>query len=149
MGGIGTDRIGVDSSRAQTILDSTNYKQYDFPSLPTSFMFLHFVSFIALLSFYYKSLLLPETRLTPSSSSPQTATTLTTNDIVINKLTQILSYLRQGRHGRRLKKKDRQRAAAEEKKVASEDIYGELGDYVPAPAKKDRERDREERGERR
>ena len=73
---------------------------------------------------------------------PQTATTLTTNDIVINKLTQILSYLRQGRHGRRLKKKDKQRAA-EEKKIANEDIYGELGDYVPAPAKKDREREKE------
>ena len=72
---------------------------------------------------------------------PQTATTLTTNDIVINKLTQILSYLRQGRHGRRLKKKDKQRAAADEKKAASEDIYGELGEYVPAPARKERDRD--------
>ncbi|XP_043215795.1 protein Red-like [Amphibalanus amphitrite] len=68
----------------------------------------------------------------------ETATTLTTNDIVINKLTQILSYLRQGRHGRRIKKKDKQRA--DEKKAAGEDIYAELGDYVPAPAGRDHHR---------
>ena len=36
------------------------------------------------------------------------STTLTTNDIVINKLTQILSYLRQGmRSGKKLKKKEK------------------------------------------
>ena len=35
----------------------------------------------------------------------QSTTTLTTNDIVINKLTQILSYLRQGRReSKKLKK---------------------------------------------
>lgn len=34
----------------------------------------------------------------------QATTTLTTNDIVINKLTQILSYLRQGRNSKKLKK---------------------------------------------
>ena len=38
---------------------------------------------------------------------PQSQTTLTTNDIVINKLTQILSYLRQGQRGKKLKKKDK------------------------------------------
>ena len=38
----------------------------------------------------------------------QTTTTLTTNDIVINKLTQILSYLRQGkREQKKLKKKEK------------------------------------------
>ena len=38
----------------------------------------------------------------------QTTTTLTTNDIVINKLTQILSYLRQGkRELKKLKKKEK------------------------------------------
>jgi len=36
----------------------------------------------------------------------QSTTTLTNNDIVINKLTQILSYLRQGRRDRK-KRKDR------------------------------------------
>ena len=36
------------------------------------------------------------------------STTLTTNDIVINKLTQILSYLRQGmRSGKKSKKKEK------------------------------------------
>ncbi|KAF0310593.1 Protein Red [Amphibalanus amphitrite] len=44
----------------------------------------------------------------------ETATTLTTNDIVINKLTQILSYLRQGRHGRRIKKKGQTAGRREE-----------------------------------
>lgn len=37
----------------------------------------------------------------------QAQTTLTTNDIVINKLTQILSYLRQGMRGKKLKKKEK------------------------------------------
>ena len=38
----------------------------------------------------------------------QSTTTLTTNDIVINKLTQILSYLRQGRRdAKKLKKKEK------------------------------------------
>ena len=40
--------------------------------------------------------------------SLQATTTLTTNDIVINKLTQILSYLRQGRReSKKLKKKEK------------------------------------------
>jgi len=38
----------------------------------------------------------------------QSTTTLTNNDIVINKLTQILSYLRQGRRDRK-KRKDKGR----------------------------------------
>uniref|UniRef100_A0A672RDK9 Protein Red-like n=1 Tax=Sinocyclocheilus grahami TaxID=75366 RepID=A0A672RDK9_SINGR len=38
---------------------------------------------------------------------PQAQTTLTTNDIVISKLTQILSYLRQGTRNKKLKKKDK------------------------------------------
>ena len=37
----------------------------------------------------------------------QTQATLTTNDIVINKLTQILLYLRQGMRGKKIKKKDK------------------------------------------
>lgn len=39
----------------------------------------------------------------------QAQTTLTTNDIVISKLTQILSYLRQGTRNKKLKKKDKGR----------------------------------------
>lgn len=41
------------------------------------------------------------------SELPQAQTTLTTNDIVISKLTQILSYLRQGTRNKKLKKKDK------------------------------------------
>ncbi|XP_064481605.1 protein Red-like [Ornithodoros turicata] len=76
-------------------------------------------------------------------------TTLTTNDIVINKLTQILSYLRQGIHNRKGKKKDKDKGKAPEKgnqKVADESIYGDIGEYapeVPSKDRKDRDRHRE------
>ncbi|CAH0391635.1 unnamed protein product [Bemisia tabaci] len=54
--------------------------------------------------------------------------TLTTNDIVINKLAQILSYLRQGpRHSKKSKKK--------EKSQVEENIYPEVGDYNPSLVK--------------
>lgn len=43
----------------------------------------------------------------------QAQTTLTTNDIVISKLTQILSYLRQGTRNKKLKKKDKGRRGKE------------------------------------
>lgn len=68
--------------------------------------------------------------------------TLTTNDIVINKLAQIFSYLRQGsRHGKKGKKnKDGKfRGETSFESVGpskSHDqeisIYGDIGDYVPA-----------------
>lgn len=46
--------------------------------------------------------------LPPSLNNAPQVTTLTTNDIVINKLTQILSYLRQGaRAGKKGRKRDR------------------------------------------
>ncbi|KAK2714951.1 hypothetical protein QYM36_009824, partial [Artemia franciscana] len=78
-------------------------------------------------------------------------TTLTTNDIVINKLSQILSYLRAG--GKKSKKekakKDKSGKAAEERvKPVDDSIYGEIGDYV-APItteeKQSRERERTEK----
>eukprot|EP00794_Sanderia_malayensis_P007376 gene7376-8196_t len=58
--------------------------------------------------------------------------TVTTNDIVVNKLTQILSYLRQGvRTSKKHKKKDKD--AFKGRKVAAEEsIYGKIGDYKPA-----------------
>ena len=56
-------------------------------------------------------------------NGPQ-VTTLTTNDIVINKLTQILSYLRQGaRMGKKGRKRDRGLAA---KGLPKEDLLPEL-----------------------
>ncbi|CAL8080643.1 unnamed protein product [Orchesella dallaii] len=73
--------------------------------------------------------------------------TLTTNDIVINKLAQILSYLRQGsKSSKKLKKskevktsnsnKYEERGERESKKnVEDDNIYGDIGDYVPTLAK--------------
>ncbi|CAG9832874.1 unnamed protein product [Diabrotica balteata] len=81
-------------------------------------------------------------------------TTVTTNDIVINKLTQILSYLRQGNRKKKnrkgmpenLKEYDLQEDNAEKKtsKRAHQDdsIYDDIGDYVPA-AKSNRHQDHE------
>uniref|UniRef100_A0A1B6D3C8 RED-like N-terminal domain-containing protein n=1 Tax=Clastoptera arizonana TaxID=38151 RepID=A0A1B6D3C8_9HEMI len=55
--------------------------------------------------------------------------TLTTNDIVINKLAQILSYLRQGpRHLKKSKKKERQQI--------EENIFPDAGDYDQVAAAK-------------
>lgn len=65
--------------------------------------------------------------------------TLTTNDIVINKLAQILSYLRQGnRHGKKAKKNKDGRGRGEETalegegpaRVQEDSIYGDIGEYV-------------------
>uniref|UniRef100_A0A0A9Z548 Protein Red n=1 Tax=Lygus hesperus TaxID=30085 RepID=A0A0A9Z548_LYGHE len=57
----------------------------------------------------------------------ETSTTLTTNDIVINKLAQILSYLRQGpRHHKKSKKRE---------KIADEGIFPDVGDYIPTTSK--------------
>ncbi|XP_025087492.1 protein Red-like isoform X1 [Pomacea canaliculata] len=90
----------------------------------------------------------------------EATTTLTTNDIVINKLTQILSYLRQGkRELKKLKKKEKGKLKDDEKPKektlgADDSIYGEIGEYMPSFAKpkdkkergdKDRPRDREDR----
>lgn len=52
---------------------------------------------------------IPTTLLRSKADCPtQEVTTLSTNDIVINKLTQILSYLRQGaRTGKKGKRKDK------------------------------------------
>ncbi|XP_071509960.1 protein Red-like [Diadema antillarum] len=82
----------------------------------------------------------------------ESQTTLTTNDIVINKLTQILSYLRQGQRGRKLKKKDKGKLKddkLDKMHGADDSIFGELGGYMPSYTKpkepvrsKEKERDR-------
>lgn len=78
---------------------------------------------------------------------------LTTNDIVINKLTQILSYLRQGNRKKNKNKrnlvdtKDYERdeepeipAKSAKRSNNNEDsIYGDIGDYVPSRSKHHRE----------
>lgn len=56
--------------------------------------------------------------------------TLTTNDIVINKLAQILSYLRTGpKHSKKSKKRDKQ--------VFDDNIYPELTEYEPSTHKRE------------
>ncbi|XP_044763442.1 protein Red [Coccinella septempunctata] len=77
-------------------------------------------------------------------------TTLTTNDIVINKLTQILSYLRQGnrkyKKGKRpLTENNKEIEMEPEQKRAKrpdfdDSIYGDIGDYVPTKSSKDKDR---------
>ncbi|KAK5638819.1 hypothetical protein RI129_013114 [Pyrocoelia pectoralis] len=72
----------------------------------------------------------------------ETTATLTTNDIVINKLTQILSYLRQGNRKNKKNKRividnrdydDVSEMVEERKRKRSnqdDSIYGDIGDYV-------------------
>ena len=78
--------------------------------------------------------------------------TFTTNDLVIQKLTQILSYLRTGRASKKGKKKDKGKDGG---KLPEDSIYGDIGDYVPSLNKSsgekdgDRDRDRDRgRGDR-
>ncbi|KAG8230233.1 hypothetical protein J437_LFUL010861 [Ladona fulva] len=72
--------------------------------------------------------------------SLESAATLTTNDIVINKLAQILSYLRQGtRHSRKGKKKEAKAGILK----ADDSIYGEIGDYVPGMPKRSGDKERQ------
>lgn len=70
-------------------------------------------------------------------------TTLTTNDIVINKLTQILSYLRQGRRDKK-KRKEKEKAEAGTKELMKPkddvDIFGEKYSST-----EDKSRDRSDR----
>lgn len=65
--------------------------------------------------------------------SLQTNSTLTTNDIVINKLAQILSYLRQGRHGKKGRRKDK---PGKRSGMGDDDIniYPDVAEYEPSTA---------------
>lgn len=70
-----------------------------------------------------------------------TNTSMTTNDIVINKLTQILSYLRHGKRDMKKSKKKNIARPGEEAGEASKadaglSIYDDIGDYVPSLSKK-------------
>lgn len=82
--------------------------------------------------------------------------TLTTNDIVINKLAQILSYLRQGnRHGKKGKKNKDGRNRIDDfndlelgnRAPPDDSIYGEIGDYVPIAGKSDSQQQRTKKKE--
>ncbi|KAJ4919220.1 hypothetical protein JOQ06_007862 [Pogonophryne albipinna] len=82
-------------------------------------------------------------------------TTLTTNDIVISKLTQILSYLRQGTRHKKIKKKDKGKLDDKRAPEADISIFEDIGDYIPSagssskpPKDKERHRERERERER-
>ncbi|XP_014675503.1 PREDICTED: protein Red-like [Priapulus caudatus] len=77
--------------------------------------------------------------------SVESQTTLSTNDIVIQKLTQVLSYLRSGE--RRKKKKEKGKADAPKGKLpgADNEIYAEAGDYIsgkPGAGKNSRDKEK-------
>ncbi|KAJ2940262.1 hypothetical protein O0L34_g11831 [Tuta absoluta] len=59
------------------------------------------------------------------------------NDLVLDKLTQIFSYLRHGRHRKMKKNKDK----TTEKGRNDDSIYGEIGDYIPTERNRERARD--------
>ncbi|XP_061747374.1 protein Red [Nerophis ophidion] len=85
--------------------------------------------------------------------SMEAQTTLTTNDIVISKLTQILSYLRQGTRHKKIKKKDKGKGDDKKAPEADLSIFDDIGDYVASSASlsrppKDKERHRERERER-
>ncbi|XP_036380511.1 protein Red-like isoform X1 [Megalops cyprinoides] len=88
---------------------------------------------------------IPTTLIRSKADCPtmEAQTTLTTNDIVISKLTQILSYLRQGTRNKRIKKKEK--GKLDEKKAPEVDIsiFDDIGDYIPTAAKPVREREKE------
>lgn len=70
-------------------------------------------------------------------STSESSSTLTTNDIVMNKLIQIWSYIRQG-GSKKQKLKQTVSSRSETKpivKVEDDSIYGDIGDYVPSASK--------------
>lgn len=81
--------------------------------------------------------------------SMEAQTTLTTNDIVISKLTQILSYLRQGTRHKKMKKKDKGKMDEKRAPEADLSIFDDVGDYIVSTTSssskptKDKERHRE------
>ncbi|XP_028418959.1 protein Red-like, partial [Dendronephthya gigantea] len=86
---------------------------------------------------------IPTTLIRSKADCPgmEAQTTLTTNDIVINKLTQILSYLRQGMRGKKMKKKERGKNKAgmddpndqryRGKVQGLDSIYEDIAEYNP------------------
>ncbi len=109
---------------------------------------------------------IPTTIIRSKAEIPQTegdTQTLNTNDIVINKLAQILSYLRAGKSKKNKKRdKDRPLFKVPEEKLpstttksrssADDSIYGDIGDYKPSRSsgasssgRRERDRDREDK----
>jgi len=81
----------------------------------------------------YEDSEIPTTTIRSKADCPliENLTSLTTNDIVINKLTQILSYLRQGmRASKKLKKREKELIRAGKDPRADDSIFGDIGDYM-------------------
>jgi len=84
--------------------------------------------------------------------SLESTTTMTNNDIVINKLTSILSYLRQGGKRDRKRKRDKGKGGAqlgdggkEDERYKAIDIYGgAVQDYATRPKVNERGGDRDQ-----
>lgn len=105
---------------------------------------------------------IPTTVLRSKTDCPgmESQATLSTNDIVINKLTQILSYLRQGgKHGKKLKKtKEKETSSMPPPQIipglkvvksappVEDSIYGNIGTYTPTASKSGRS-DKERRSD--
>ncbi|KAG8579300.1 hypothetical protein GDO81_010800 [Engystomops pustulosus] len=92
---------------------------------------------------------IPTTLIRSKADCPtmEAQTTLTTNDIVISKLTQILSYLRQGTRNKKLKKKDKGKLDEKKPPEADMNIFDDIGDYIPTTSKPPREKEREKHRE--
>ncbi|XP_051956744.1 protein Red [Xyrauchen texanus] len=88
---------------------------------------------------------IPTTLIRSKADCPtmEAQTTLTTNDIVISKLTQILSYLRQGTRNKKLKKKDKGRLDEKKAPEADLNIFDDIGDYIPSTSKSSRDKEKE------
>ncbi|XP_018607091.1 protein Red [Scleropages formosus] len=88
---------------------------------------------------------IPTTLIRSKADCPtmEAQTTLTTNDIVISKLTQILSYLRQGTRNKKMKKKEKGKLDDKKPPEADINIFDDIGDYIPTASKPIREREKE------
>jgi len=70
--------------------------------------------------------------------------TFSSNDMVIQKLSQIFSYLRTGRTSKKIKKKDHKKTDSK----MDDSIYGDIGSYVPTYNKPEKDkRDRHDRSD--
>ncbi|KAG7465203.1 hypothetical protein MATL_G00173880 [Megalops atlanticus] len=93
---------------------------------------------------------IPTTLIRSKADCPtmEAQTTLTTNDIVISKLTQILSYLRQGTRNKKMKKKEKGKLDEKKPPEADLGIFDDIGDYIPSTSKTIREKEKEKEKER-
>lgn len=107
----------------------------------------------------------PTTMIRSKTDCPEinvSAGSQSTNDVVINKLTQIISYLRTGKHNKKAKKpqgsiKSEQESennsgnfVRKERKRKSEDIgiYDNVDDYIPSYERRERREDKRDRRDR-